>query len=98
MKALLNIMLSCLVFFSSLAALYPQSENQIVPPTYWENYMSFKIGNYFEYEVNRGLYRYSRKIVGDTIVLSNGNQYCKIRQRMFINSKPYYLFQRIDSN
>jgi hypothetical protein len=58
--------------------------------------MSFKIGNYFEYEYNNIL-RYSKKIVGDTIVQSIGCHYYKIEYRYPINNNPAIWFERIDS-
>lgn len=68
-----------------------------VPPTYWENYMSFKIGNYFEYEVNGGLLRYSRRFI-DTVTQTNEKRYFKIEYRYPLNANPSYDYERIDSS
>ena len=66
-----NLPILILLLLISTFSLNSQSKQmQAVPPTYWENYMSFKIGNYFEYEYNGGLLRYSRKIV-DTVMQSS---------------------------
>jgi hypothetical protein len=92
MKKTIYILTFFLIHYGSIKAA------EYNPPTFWENYMSFKIGNYFEYEYNGGLYRYSRRIVGDTIVQSNGQHYYKIEFVSPIPSPPGYQFERIDSS